>query len=59
VLTFLSVEVFGSVNFGVKGGEFRFGLDVPSLPLPDGTATPEVHIPYSAGAFGLGLRLSI
>lgn len=59
VLTFLSVEVFGAVNFGVKGGEFRFGLDIPSIPLPDGSMTPEVKVPYSAGSFGLGLRLSI
>lgn len=59
VLTFLSIEVFGAVNFGVKGGEFRFGLNIPPLPLPDGSETPEFKIPYSAGSFGLGLRLSI
>lgn len=59
VLTFLSIEVFGAVNFGVKGGEFRFGLDVPSVPLPDGTETGALKLPYSAGSFGVGLRLSI
>ena len=59
VLTFLSIEAYGSFNFGVKGGEFRFGLDIPSIPLPDGSETGAIKVPYSAGSFGLGLRLSI
>ena len=59
VLSYLQVELFGSVNFGVKGGEFRFGIDLPPFPLPDGSETPRISSPYPAGSFGVGLRVAI
>ena len=58
VLSFLQVEGFVSVNYGVKGGEFHFGGSFPAVPLPTGTVGP-FSIPFPVGSAGVGLRLSI
>jgi hypothetical protein len=50
VMSFLQIEVFASVNYGL--GEFRFGGTVD---LPTGNVT----IPLPVAATGVGLRVSI
>ncbi len=50
VMSFLQIEVFASVNYGL--GEFRLGGTVP---LPDGPITK----PLPVGSMGVGLRVSI
>jgi hypothetical protein len=58
VLTFLQVEAFAAVNFGVKGGEFHFGGAFPEVPTAAGPVGP-FTVPYPVGSAGVGLRLSI
>lgn len=57
VLSYLTIEAFASVNYGVRGGEFRLGYDVPLGPV--GTEAPSLKIPAPIASFGVGLKLSI
>ena len=50
VMSFLQIEVFASVNYGL--GEFRFG---GTIDLPSGKFT----IPLPVASTGIGLRISI
>lgn len=59
VLTYLQLEAFVSANVGGAGGEFRFGLDLPPIPLGDGTTSPAVHVAPPNASAGVGLRISI
>ncbi len=55
VLTWLSLQAWGAVNLGHKGGEFRFGFEEGALPYVDGTS-PEFYQAFSAG---LNLRVNL
>jgi len=55
LLTYLRLEAYASVHYGVPGGAFRFALNVPSSAFfPQG-----VNIPPTVADFGLALRLSL
>jgi hypothetical protein len=53
-LSYLSVEAYTAVNYGNKGGEFRFALDFPPFEI-DGRAL----VPAPTVQVGAGLRISL
>ncbi|WP_257454081.1 hypothetical protein [Archangium lipolyticum] len=57
-LRYLSVEAFVAVNYGQKGGEFRFALDLPATRLGQQVMPPIVVAPPTVQA-GVGLRIDI
>jgi hypothetical protein len=57
LLTYLRLEAYASVHYGVAGGSFRFALSLPALPAP--YFTPAVTLPPSVADFGVALRLSL
>jgi hypothetical protein len=57
-LTYLSVEAYAAVHYGRRGGEFRFGLDIPPLTV-DGQPFPGLKQPAPTFQFGMGLRINI
>jgi hypothetical protein len=57
-LRYLSVEAFVAVNYGQKGGEFRFALDLPATRMGQQVMPPIVVAPPTVQA-GLGLRIDI
>lgn len=59
VLTFLQFEAFVSANYGVKGGEFRFGGDFPAVPVSATQTLGPFSVPYPVAQAGVGLRLSL
>jgi hypothetical protein len=56
VLTWLSVQAWGAVNLGKKGGEFRFGMAEGDIPLYVPSPSPEF---YQAFSCGLNLRVNL
>ncbi|MBM4352326.1 MAG: hypothetical protein FJ109_00800 [Deltaproteobacteria bacterium] len=60
VLTWLSVQAWGAVNLGKKGGEFRFGLEegkmYPAIDKVTSGPSPEF---YQAFSCGLNLRVNL
>lgn len=56
---FLRVETYATVNAGAEGGEFRFGFDPSSLPIPASALPPGLSVPTSAWSAGVALRISI
>ncbi len=56
-LSYLSVEAYTAYHYGRKGGEFRFGLDIP--PTVVNGQTVEFHQPAPTIELGVGLRISI
>ena len=54
LLTHLTFEAFGAVNYGRREGEFRLGVD--SLTLPNGQT---FSLSPQAFSLGIGLRVSI
>ena len=59
VLSYLSVEAYGSAHYGERGGEFRFALDVPALNLGPGLSSAAIHVPAPMFEIGAGLRVSL
>ncbi|XXF76051.1 hypothetical protein P2318_23730 [Myxococcaceae bacterium GXIMD 01537] len=57
-LSYLSVEGFTAVHYGRKGGEFRFGLDIPPV-VVDGQAFPGFKQPAPTLELGVGLRVNL
>lgn len=57
VLSYLTIETFVAVNYGVRGGEFRLGYDLPLG--PEGSGAAALTIPAPVASFGVGLRISI
>jgi hypothetical protein len=55
LLTYLRFEAHVAVNYGPRGGEFRFALDV--VPPPQ-TFDP-IHVPPAMLDLGVGLRISL
>jgi len=53
VLTFMTLEVYGAVNLGDKGGEFRFGIERGEL--FDGSP----GWPFQEALLGVNLRMDI
>ena len=62
VLSYLQVESFIAVDYGHLGGEFRFGVNIPSVPVNVGGGT-QVSTKLVVNApivqLGLGLRLAL
>jgi hypothetical protein len=59
VLTHLRFEAWGAAHYGNKGGEFRFGLEIPAMTLPDDTVIERVSLAAPTFEAGLGLRVSL
>ncbi|WNG35171.1 hypothetical protein F0U61_17045 [Archangium violaceum] len=57
-LRYLSVEAFVAVNYGRRGGEFRFALDLPTLRMGEQVIPPIVVAPPTVQA-GVGLRIDL
>jgi len=57
-LRYLSVEAFVAVNYGQKGGEFRFALDLPAMRRGEQVIPPVVVAPPTLQA-GVGLRIDL
>jgi hypothetical protein len=57
-LRYLSVEAFVAVNYGQKGGEFRFALDLPAMRRGEQVLPPIVVAPPTVQA-GVGLRIDL
>lgn len=54
ILTHLRLEGYTAWHYGHKGGEFRFGLDVPAT-----QTTPAIDVATPLCEFGVGLRVNI
>jgi hypothetical protein len=59
VLTRLTLEAFVNVHLGKSGGELKFGLDTPAVPLPGGTEIPALRYEPVLVDLGLNLRVAI
>ncbi len=59
ILSYLQVEAYTAYHYGTKGGEFRFGLDLPPLPLGPGQFTPPIFIPAPQWELGAGVRVNL
>ncbi len=57
-LRYLSVEAFVAVNYGQKGGEFRFALDLPAMSM-GGQPIPPIAVAAPTVQAGLGLRIDL
>jgi hypothetical protein len=53
-LSYMSVEAFAAVNYGTKGGEFRFALDYPPFEI-----NGRPLVPAPTAQVGLGLRINL
>jgi len=53
-LSYLSVEAYAAVNYGTKGGEFRFALDYPPFQINGRPLVPAPTIQV-----GTGLRINL
>ena len=58
-LTYLTVEAYGSMSYGRRGGEFRLGFDVPEGLVVDGQPIPAFNVPAPTFQLGAGLRLNL
>lgn len=59
VLTYLSVELFGQVHYGTRGGEFRFEVDQPATAFPTGEVLPAINVPAPVFSIGASVRLNL
>lgn len=61
LLTYLTFEAYVAAHFGQRGGEFRFALDVPSMPDPRDPAStlPAIHVAPPVLDFGAALRVKL
>jgi len=59
VLTRLTLETYVNVHLGESGGELKFGLDTPAVPLPGGTEIPALRYEPVVVDLGLNLRVAI
>lgn len=57
VLTYMRLELFGSVHYGRRGGELRFATSLPALDLGGGTTLPPTTV--RAPVFEAGAALQI
>ncbi|MFP2933544.1 hypothetical protein ACLESO_52065, partial [Pyxidicoccus sp. 3LG] len=57
-LTYLTVEAYGAVHYGRKGGEFRLGFSVPDVTV-NGQDIPGFTVPAPTFELGAGLRISL
>lgn len=59
ILSYLTLEIFGSLHYGNRGGEFRLGFDIPAFTLAPGQPVMgPISVPAPSADFGLGLRLA-
>ena len=59
LLSYLSVELYTAVHYGDKGGELRFALDLPPVPVAPNVTTPAISLPAPVFELGAGLRVSL
>ncbi len=61
LLTYLRLEAHVAVNYGPRGGEFRFALDVPAIPnpVPPPATIGPILVPPAILDLGLGLRINL
>jgi hypothetical protein len=57
-LRYLSVEAYVATNYGQKGGEFRFALDLPAISLGSQQIAP-IFVAAPTFQAGLGLRIDL
>ncbi|AKJ05842.1 hypothetical protein ATI61_110408 [Archangium gephyra] len=57
-LRYLSVEAFVALNYGQKGGEFRFALNLPAM-RRGGQEIPPISIAPPTLQAGVGLRIDL
>jgi len=57
--TVLELELFLAVPFGTRGGEFRFGLELPAQELGDGRVSQPVSVPTPLFELGAGFRIKL
>ncbi|HYO59142.1 hypothetical protein [Archangium sp.] len=57
-LRYLSIEAFVAVNYGQKGGEFRFALNLPAVHNGEQEIPPTAIAPPTVQA-GVGLRIDL
>ena len=57
-LTYLTVEAYGAVHYGRKGGELRLGFSVPDVTI-NGQNIPGFTLAAPTFELGAGLRLSL
>jgi hypothetical protein len=58
LLTYLTLEAYGAVHYGARGGEFRLGLDVPQVTV-NGTTYGPFHVAPPVLDFGIALRVNL
>jgi hypothetical protein len=56
LLTYLRLEAYASVHYGMVGGAYRFAIDVPAAPP---YLNEPVNIPPPVADFGVALRVSL
>ncbi|WP_338867523.1 hypothetical protein [Myxococcus stipitatus] len=57
-LSYLTMEAYGAVHYGHKGGEFRLGYTVPEF-VVEGETIPGFTVPAPTFELGVGLRISL
>jgi hypothetical protein len=57
-LSFLTVEAYGAVNYGRKGGEFRLGFSIPDI-VVNGQPIQGFRVNAPSFELGAGLRISL
>ncbi|OJH37551.1 hypothetical protein [Cystobacter ferrugineus] len=57
-LRYLSIEAFIAANYGQRGGEFRFALNLPALRMGEQVTPPIAVAPPTIQA-GVGLRIDL
>ncbi|HZI10908.1 MAG TPA: hypothetical protein VE153_11010 [Myxococcus sp.] len=57
-LSYLTVEAYGAVHYGRKGGEFRLGFSVPDVFVNE-EKIPGFSVPAPTFELGVGLRISL
>lgn len=56
LLTYLRLEAYAAVHYGLAGGAYRFTLDIPASPP---YLSQAVNIPPPVADFGVALRISL
>lgn len=59
VLTWLDIQTYVAGHYGTKGGELRFGVDIPAVEIPGVLSFPGVKLNPQLIDLGINLRVSI
>ncbi|HME92319.1 MAG TPA: hypothetical protein VKE49_12900, partial [Myxococcaceae bacterium] len=58
VLSYLFIEAYADVHYGIRGGEFRLGFDIPAQQIGDQTIPP-ISVPAPTFDLGAAVRIKI